>query len=62
MALTINAPDPAPKCFCGKPRQVLSKQGSKRSYLLTCVRHNYIDWTENEEHKKQLKEALNGNA
>lgn len=58
MALSINVPDPAPKCFCGKPRQVLSKSGSKRTYFLTCVRHNYIDWTENEEHKKEIAKTM----
>ena len=58
MALSIATPDPAPKCFCGKPRQVLSKSGSKRTYFLTCSRHNYIDWTDNEEHKKELKKHL----
>ena len=58
MALTIAPPDPAPKCFCGKPRQVLSKVGSKRTFFLTCARHNYIDWTENEAHKKELAKTM----
>ena len=59
MALSINAPDPAPKCLCGKSRQVLSKSGSKRTYFLTCTRHSYIDWTENEAHKKEIVKSMN---
>jgi hypothetical protein len=58
MAATIVPPEPAPKCFCGKPRQVLSKSGSKRTYFLTCNRHDYNDWAENEKHKKELTKSM----
>ena len=58
MALTIATPEPAPKCFCGKPRQVLSKMGSKRTYFLTCSRHNYNDWEKYQEDKKELTKHM----
>lgn len=49
---------PAPKCFCGKPRQTLSKVGDNRTFFKTCTRHYYGDYLINEREKKELADKI----